>query len=49
MNRRITIINPVAKALAQSRRRQQVVKSKKGKGSYDRNTEKNVTRHKTES
>ena len=51
MNRRITTINPVAKAMAQSRRRTstQVVKPKKGKGSYDRNTEKDVTRHKTES
>ena len=49
MFKRITIINPVAKAVAQNRRRQQVVKPKKGKGSYDRNTEKNVTRHKTES
>jgi stalled ribosome alternative rescue factor ArfA len=51
MNRRI-YINPVAKSIAHHRRRTttQVVKPKKGKGSYDRNTEKgNVTRHKTES
>ncbi len=51
MNRRI-YVNPVAKAIAHHRRRTatQVVKPKKGKGSYDRNTEKrDVTRHKTES
>lgn len=30
-------INPVAKYMAQNRRRMQVVKPKKGKGSYDRN------------
>lgn len=30
-------VNPVAKALLQSRRRTQVKQHKKGKGSYDRN------------
>ena len=33
---RIRPINPVAKALAASRRRANVYKSKKGKGSYNR-------------
>jgi stalled ribosome alternative rescue factor ArfA len=39
---RIKPINPVAKAIAQNRRRTatQVSKPKKGKGSYNRNKEK---------
>tara|TARA_A100000171_G_C2129439_1_gene145693 strand:- start:206 stop:370 length:165 start_codon:yes stop_codon:yes gene_type:complete len=35
-------INPVAKAQALGRRRQQIVQPKKGKGSYDRNKAKKV-------
>jgi|TARA_R100001443_G_C3360386_1_gene178925 stalled ribosome alternative rescue factor ArfA len=34
------IVNPIAKALLNSRRRQQIVPSKKGKGSYNRAKEK---------
>ena len=37
---RIRPINPVAKALAQARRRAATVPPKKGKGSYNRNKEK---------
>ena len=33
-------INPVARALAQNRRRAQIVPPKKGKGSYNRRKEK---------
>ena len=36
MNDKIKRINPVARAVAYNRPRQQIVKSKKGKGSYDR-------------
>jgi stalled ribosome alternative rescue factor ArfA len=36
MNDRIKPINPVARAVAYNRPRQQIVKPKKGKGSYDR-------------
>ena len=36
MNDRIKAINPVARAVAYNRPRQQIVKPKKGKGSYDR-------------
>ena len=37
---RIKPVNPVAKALAQARRRATTVPPKKGKGSYNRNKEK---------
>jgi stalled ribosome alternative rescue factor ArfA len=37
---KIRPVNPVAKALALSRRRASVVPPKKGKGSYDRNKQK---------
>jgi len=36
---KIKPVNPVARALAQSRRRAQVVPPKKGKGSYNREKE----------
>lgn len=36
---RIKTINPVAKALAHSRRRTTTVPAKKGKGSYNRKTQ----------
>lgn len=39
---RIRPVNPVAKALAESRRRASVVPNKKGKGSYKRNKLKSV-------
>ena len=49
----INPINPIARALALARRKYttQVVKPKKGKGSYERNKEKRNTikRHKEES
>jgi len=41
-------INPVAKALAQSRRRAAIVPPKKGKGSYNRNKEKQNAERKDE-
>ena len=37
-------INPVARAVAYDRPRSQVVKPKKGKGSYDRNKNNNTKR-----
>ncbi len=37
---RIKSVNPVAKALAQARRRATVVPPKKGKGSYNRKKDK---------
>ncbi len=37
-------INPVARAVAQNRRRAQVVPPKKGKGSYNREKEKTNAR-----
>lgn len=37
-------VNPVARAVAHNRRRAQVVASKKGKGSYNRNKEKSNAR-----
>ena len=37
---RIKPVNPVAKALAQARRRAAVVPPKKGKGSYNRKKDK---------
>ena len=47
------LINPIARALALARRKYstQIVKPKKGKGSYERNKEKNdaIKRHKEES
>ena len=49
----INIINPIARAIALARRRRatQVVKPKKGKGSYERNKEKRdaIKRQKEES
>ena len=43
-------VNPVAKALMTNRRRQQVVKSKKGKGSYERgSSKKDIERQQKES
>ena len=38
--KKIGIINPIAKLLLTSRRRKQVVPSKKGKGSFNRAKEK---------
>ena len=39
-------VNPVARALAQNRRRAQIVPPKKGKGSYNREKEKtNARKH----
>ena len=47
------LINPIARAVALDRRKHatQVVKPKKGKGSYERNKEKRnaIKRHKEES
>ena len=43
MNDRIKAINPVARAVAYNRPRQQIVKPKKGKGSYDRTNKDNNT------
>ena len=49
----INLINPIARAIALARRRHatQVVKPKKGKGSYERNKEKRsaIKRQKEES
>lgn len=42
-------VNKVARAMAYNRRRQQVMKPKKGKGSYERQNEKSVTRQETHS
>lgn len=43
---KIRPVNPVARALAQNRRRAQVVPPKKGKGSYNRNKEnENARKH----
>jgi stalled ribosome alternative rescue factor ArfA len=39
---RIRRVNPVAKAQALTRRRQQIVQGKKGKGSYDRTKAKKI-------
>ena len=36
-NRMIKSINPIARAMLKERKSKQVVKPKKGKGSYDRN------------
>ena len=44
---RIKPINPVAKAVAQNRRRTQVVPPKKGKGSYNRNQTREQTNAET--
>jgi stalled ribosome alternative rescue factor ArfA len=49
MSDRIRHINRVARDMAYNRRRQQVVKPKKGKGSYERQDEKEVTRYEAES
>jgi stalled ribosome alternative rescue factor ArfA len=40
MVKKITIINPVARAMAVNRRRALVVPPKKGKGSYNRKKDK---------
>jgi len=40
---RIKPVNPIAKAIAHNRRRQQVVQPKKGKGSYNRKHDKEQT------
>jgi len=47
---RIKPVNPVAKAVAQNRRRTatQVAQPKKGKGSYNRNKEKQNAERKSE-
>ena len=42
-------VNRVARAMAYNRRRQQIIKPKKGKGSYERQNEKSVTRQETQS
>ncbi len=42
-------VNRVARAMAYNRRRQQIMKPKKGKGSYERQNEKSVTRQETQS
>ena len=39
-NKMIKSINPVARAMLKERKPKQVVKPKKGKGSYDRNKSK---------
>jgi|TARA_R100000479_G_C6313860_1_gene175070 stalled ribosome alternative rescue factor ArfA len=48
---RVHNINRVARVMAHNRRRysQQVVQPKKGKGSYERKDEKNVTRSEAQS
>lgn len=46
MNDRIKAINPVARAVAYNRPRQQIVKPKKGKGAYDRKQTNNNTKGK---
>ena len=47
MTDRIKPINPVARAVAYNRPRQQIVKPKKGKGAYDRKqTNNNNTKRK---
>ena len=43
MTYKIKPINPVARAVAYNRPRQQIVKPKKGKGAYDRNKDKQQT------
>ena len=35
-------VNPIARAVAMARRRQQIVPPKKGKGSYDRNKNRKI-------
>jgi stalled ribosome alternative rescue factor ArfA len=40
---RIKPINPIARLMAQNRRRAQIVPPKKGKGSYNRNKAKEQT------
>jgi len=46
---RIRPANPVARAMAQNRRRAQVVPPKRGKGSYDRDKEKsNARKHESD-
>ena len=44
-------VNPIAKAVAMQRRKYstQTIKPKKGKGSYERQNEKSVTRQETHS
>ena len=46
---KIKRLNPVARALAYVRKRKQVVKQKKGKGSYERTSNKEITRQEKES
>ena len=45
----ITRVNPIAKAMLMLRKHKQIVKPKKGKGSYERQNEKSVTRQETQS
>ena len=49
MSDRIRHINRVARDMAYNRRRQQIVKPKKGKGSYERKNEKDLARSQAES
>jgi len=43
------LINPIAKALAYARKRKQIIKTKKGKGSYERaNSKEAIKRQKEE-
>ena len=49
MSDRIRHINRVARDMAYNRRRQQIVKPKKGKGSYERQNEKEIARSQAES
>jgi len=47
MTDRIKPINPVARAVAYNRPRQQIVKPKKGKGAYDRTKDKQTNNNNT--
>jgi len=47
MTDRIKPINPVARAVAYNRPRQQVIKPKKGKGAYDRTKDKQTNNNNT--
>ena len=46
---KIKRLNPIARALAYARKRKQIVKPKKGKGSYERTNSNKITRQEKES
>ena len=46
---KIKPLNPIARAIAYVRRRKQIVKQKKGKGSYERANSKKITRQEKKS